>query len=99
MSLEEIKNIVLENTILDTDTIHINPFKSKRIGDDDALILIKSLLPDEITIEQIKSLPKVQRLELANQALDMGLSHRQVNAFIGISHATIYRNTKLKTVK
>ena len=99
MSLKEIKNIVLENTILDTDTIHINPFKSKRIGDDDALMLIKTLLPEDMAIEQTKSLPKVQRLELANQALDMGLSHRQVNAFIGISHATIYRNTKLKTVK
>lgn len=72
----------------------------KTLTDEESISIVTKLLPCGIDFSTIKEMNKVDRLELANKALEKGISYTFVNQHIGISRATIYRKrTKLKTYK
>lgn len=93
LSLKQVKEIVLEEKQAEE---FVSPIDSRRrFSQTEAEKIVEQLLPENVDLSQVKSLPKEERLSLASKALGHGLSYRQVKSLIDVPHSTIYRG-KLK---
>lgn len=101
MSEDQVREFVMSNNSspeqFEQFTPPIEKF-SKPLSAEESIAIVTELLPDGVNFSSIKEMNKVDRLELANKALERGVSYFFVNQHIGISRTTIYRNRiKLKS--
>lgn len=103
LSENQVREIVTSNNYNPEDFEHfVSPIERKNapLTEEESISIVTDLLPDGMDFSSIKEMNKIDRLELANKALEKNISYTFVNKHIGISRATIYRKrAKVKTYK
>lgn len=92
---EQVKEVVLTANAPKDFTSLID---KKRVDLNEAVAIIKSLVPKEYSNKELMDLPKVEKVVISSKALDYGLTYSQIISILGLNKSAIYRG-RLKRAK
>ena len=73
----------------------VSTVDKQRLDNQEAETFIKNLVPEQFKDQDLKTLPKVEKLAISNKAQDYGITYSQIISILGLNKSSIYRG-KLK---
>ncbi len=88
----QVKEIVLS---AEDSKNFVSTVDKQRLDNQEAETFIKNLVPEQFKDQDLKTLPKVEKLAISNKAQDYGITYSQIISILGLNKSSIYRG-KLK---